>query len=201
MRLHRILWALAFAGIGWNLEGVLAQAPSLLHERLVAEAKPATKMIEKLPDLVNTPTVDSQDAPVEPPKPADSVKPIERPITTPKLPEKPPTIDDFVTTQTYPPLGFTGKSSVLSEIVGDNDFIPVPDRWRLGFPALDRYGNGHPRTVDYLYQLGHWWDPYNQNVLKGDYPLLGQHTFLNITGSVIQLTQAIQSPIGTTPFE
>jgi hypothetical protein len=201
MRLHRILWALAFAGIGWNPEGVLAQAPSLLHERLVAEAKPATKMIEKLPDLVNTPTVDSQDAPVEPPKSADSVKPIERPITTPKLPEKPPTIDDFVTTQTYPPLGFTGKSSVLSEIVGDNDFIPVPDRWRLGFPALDRYGNGHPRTVDYLYQLGHWWDPYNQNVLKGDYPLLGQHTFLNITGSVIQLTQAIQSPIGTTPFE
>ena len=40
---------------------------------------------------------------------------------------------------------------------------PVPDRWRLQPP-------------------GPWYDPYNQNVLKGDYPLFGQDIFLRLTG-------------------
>lgn len=34
---------------------------------------------------------------------------------------------------------------------------------------------------DYPYVEGRWFDPYNQNVLKGDYPILGQNTFLNLT--------------------
>lgn len=201
MRLQRILWVLAMSGLGWNPGWVSSQEPVAFPGKMVVEAPPSPAFPVSLPNFVPVPTVSSQDAPVESPRAPDSVKPIERPLVTPVLPEKPPTLEDFVTTQTYPPLGFTGKSSILSDIVGDNDFIPVPDRWRLGFPALDRYGNGHPRTVDYLYQLGHWWDPYNQNVFKGDYPIFGQHTFLNITGSVTQVTQAIQSPIGTTAFE
>jgi len=28
---------------------------------------------------------------------------------------------------------------------------------------------------------GRWWDPYNQNVLKGDYPIFGQRYFLNVS--------------------
>ena len=36
---------------------------------------------------------------------------------------------------------------------------------------------------DYPGVKGAWWDPYNQNVLKGDYPIIGQHTFLNLTGA------------------
>src|SRR5262249_11279795 len=42
-------------------------------------------------------------------------------------------------------------------------FEPVPDRWRIGY------------TRNLV-------DPYNQNVLKGDYPILGQNTFLVFTG-------------------
>jgi len=48
------------------------------------------------------------------------------------------------------------------------DWIPVPDRWRI----VDALGVG-----------GQWWDPYNQNVIKGDRPILGTNDwFLDLTG-------------------
>ncbi len=69
------------------------------------------------------------------------------------------------------PLGFTGRSSVRPrEIEEDPHFIVLEDRWRSGFPAWDRYDKNHPANDDYPFVEGHIWDPYNQNVLKGDYP-------------------------------
>ena len=61
---------------------------------------------------------------------------------------------------------------------GEKVFVPVPDRWNLPLPDWDRYGIGG----DYPYVGGHWWDPYNQNRLKGDYPVLGRRTFFTFTG-------------------
>lgn len=205
MRLRSILWALALCGAGWTPSSAFSQEPVKDASLFVVQAEKSKVEKEtiptQLPNLIPTPDFKSADKPFESPRPADSSKPIERPLVTPPSLEKPPSIEEIVSTPVLPPLGFTGKSSVLSEIVGDNDYVPMPDRWRMGFPALDRYGLGHPPVVDYPFQLGHWWDPYNQNVLKGDYPIYGQHTFFNFTGSVTQITQAIQSPIGTTPFE
>jgi hypothetical protein len=101
-----------------------------------------------------------------------------------------------------PPLGYAGQSSVLaSENQQTDDFVPMEDRWRLGFPAWDRYDKGHPPVDDYPYVEGHWWDPYNQNVLKGDYPIIGQHTFLAITASSQTLLEARQVPTPATGFE
>jgi len=100
------------------------------------------------------------------------------------------------------PLGFTGPSGVMpTEGPIGRDFIPIEDRWRLGFPHWDRYGKGHPPVDDYPYDLGHWFDPYNQNVLKGDYPIIGQHTFLNLTLNNFTLMELRQLPTPTTPFE
>jgi hypothetical protein len=100
------------------------------------------------------------------------------------------------------PLGFTGRSGVLpSDVQTDPRFIPVEDRWRIGFPDWDRYGKGFPPVDDYPYIRGYWWDPYNQNALKGDYPILGQHVFLNVTGTSKSLFEYRQVPIPTTPFE
>jgi hypothetical protein len=48
------------------------------------------------------------------------------------------------------------------------DQIPVPDRWRI----LDGLGGGGTE----------WFDPYNQNTIKGDKPILGDDWFLNLTG-------------------
>jgi hypothetical protein len=102
-----------------------------------------------------------------------------------------------------PPLGYTGPSGIVPSVRADRDFIPMEDRWRLGFPAWDRYNftPEYPYTRDYPYQLGHKSDPFNQNVLKGDYPIIGQHTFLNITGTSLGIAEGRQLPTQTTPFE
>jgi len=100
------------------------------------------------------------------------------------------------------PLGFTGPSSVLpGESQQSPHFVPLEDRWRIGFPEWDRYGKGNPRVDDQPFETGHWWDPYNQNVLKGDYPIIGQHTFLNVTATNQMLNEFREVPTGTTPFE
>jgi hypothetical protein len=108
----------------------------------------------------------------------------------------------FLETQKYSTLGFAGPSGILpSEYQESDHFAPVEDRWRIGFPEWDRYGFKHPFGDDYLFAEGHWWDPYNQNVLKGDYPVKGQHTFLNITATSLTIYEWRQVPTGTSPFE
>ncbi len=101
-----------------------------------------------------------------------------------------------------PPLGFTGPSGVLPiEDQQSAHFVPIEDRWRIGFPEWDRYGKGHPINDDYPYMPGRWFDPFNQNVLKGDYPILGQHTFLVVTGTANTDFEGRQVPTQTTAFE
>jgi hypothetical protein len=100
-----------------------------------------------------------------------------------------------------PPLGFTGRSGVLTrEMQTTSDFVPIEDRWRLGFTPWDRYGKGHPLIDDYPYVEGDRWDSYNQNVLKGDYPIIGQHTFLNITAISDTLLETRQVPTPSGEF-
>lgn len=57
---------------------------------------------------------------------------------------------------------------------------PVPTRWRIGFPAWQRYPD---EKLDTIYTQPRWWDPFNVNVLKGDLPFIGERTFFNFTGS------------------
>ena len=57
----------------------------------------------------------------------------------------------------------------------------TPDRWRITFPEYDRYGDRGARGRDIPFKKGRWWDPYNQNVLKGDYPIRGDKLFMILT--------------------
>jgi hypothetical protein len=101
-----------------------------------------------------------------------------------------------------PPLGYTGPSGILPrEEQESSHFVPMEDRWRIGFPEWDRYGRGHPPQEDYPYAVGSLWDPYRQNVLKGDYPIVGQHNFLTVTATEDLLLEGRQVPTPTTPFE
>lgn len=100
-----------------------------------------------------------------------------------------------------PPLGYTGPSGILPRSGSNPEYDTVEDRWRVGFPDWDRYGLGRPRVFDYPYKLGRKLDPYNQNVLKGDYPILGQDVFVNLTGTSATLTEGRSVPTATTPFE
>lgn len=64
----------------------------------------------------------------------------------------------------------------------DADFQPYTDRWRL--PTFDYEVNAKPR----------WWDPYNQNILKGDLPIIGNDIFLNVTATVDTLVEYRRLP-------
>ncbi|WP_406697439.1 hypothetical protein V5E97_01145 [Singulisphaera sp. Ch08] len=137
------------------------------------------------------------------PRPAPRM--LDRPIdpVPPPQPALPPEVDAPIgPTAVDPPLGYTGPSGILpTEGQQDAHFVPVEDRWRLGFPEWDRYGKGHPINDDYPFMLGRWFDPFNQNVLKGDYPILGQHTFLDLTAQLFTFQEFRQVPTATTPFE
>jgi hypothetical protein len=59
-------------------------------------------------------------------------------------------------------------------------FLEAPDRWNVAMPEWNRYGRGG----EYPYvTTSHWGDPFNRNRLKGDLPIWGQQTFLNITAT------------------
>ena len=128
------------------------------------------------------------------PAPADSrprPRALGRPIDAelPELPSEPTYPNLFRPPGRYfrapiePPTGYTGPSGVLPrEPQSSDDFVPVEDRWRIGYPEWDRYDKGHPLVDDYPYLPGRKFDPFNQNVLKGDFPIIGQSTFLDISG-------------------
>lgn len=56
------------------------------------------------------------------------------------------------------------------------------DRWRIGFPEYDRYGDKGARGRDVPFRKNRWYNPYDQNVLKGDYPVLGDDYFMILSG-------------------
>ncbi|MBN9118119.1 MAG: hypothetical protein J0I06_02970 [Planctomycetes bacterium] len=97
------------------------------------------------------------------------------------------------------PPGFAGRSRVPVRSGNNNEYDTVEDRWRLGFPTWDRYDQGHPRVFDYPYTIGALFDPFRQNVLKGDYPIYGQHTFLNVSGSATYLFEGRSVPTAVSP--
>jgi hypothetical protein len=108
----------------------------------------------------------------------------------------------FLQFRADPPYGFTGPSGVLpTEPQQSSHFVPIEDRWRIGYPEWDRYGNGHPITDDYPYIPGRKFDPFNLNVLKGDYPFLGQHTFLEISAVANLDFEGRALPTQTSGFE
>ena len=59
-------------------------------------------------------------------------------------------------------------------------FLEMRDRWNVAMPEWNRYG--HSGEYPYV-RVSHWWDPFNRNRLKGDEPIFGQQTFLNITAT------------------
>jgi hypothetical protein len=68
-------------------------------------------------------------------------------------------------------------------------FEPMPDRWDTQMPSYHRYP-----AVDAPYILGHWYDPFNRNVIKGDKPLFGR-TFFSFTGDAITAVDGRRVPV------
>jgi hypothetical protein len=117
--------------------------------------------------------------------------PRRRPIAPrPAPPEAPPPEPDVPVVET--PTGFSRAGRGPRSYPG-TEFVPVPDRWRVGWPDYDRY----PGTDHEAMQVrGHWWDPYKQNVLKGDYPIPGtENTFFVFTLQNDTLVEGRRLPV------
>lgn len=60
---------------------------------------------------------------------------------------------------------------------------PIHSRWEIEPPPYEKNVKGH------------WWDPYNQNILKGDYPILGHDIFFKVTGASKTVAEGNSAPI------
>lgn len=92
------------------------------------------------------------------------------------------------------PPGAAGPNSVASEPQTQTDRRPVRDRWRIGFPEYDRYGDKGARGRDIPFKRGRWYDPYNQSWLKGDYPIIGNKTFMILSAVSSTTVDLSRSP-------
>ena len=73
-----------------------------------------------------------------------------------------------------------GASTAAEPTPPDSEnFSPSPDRWDIALPEWRRYET----QPDAPYVKGHWYDPFNRNRIKGDYPIFGQRWFFNFTGT------------------
>jgi hypothetical protein len=78
---------------------------------------------------------------------------------------------------TPPPADTTERRPLLPLPPDDQVFNVIPNRWNYKFPTdYHRYPNG-----EVPYVKSHWYDPFNRNKLKGDEPIIGNRTFLNVT--------------------
>ena len=92
------------------------------------------------------------------------------------------------------PLGAAGRTSVESEPQTQSDRREVRDRWRIGFPEYDRYGDKGARGRDIPFRRGRWYDPYNQSWLKGDYPIFGNKVFMIFSAVSSTTTELSRTP-------
>src|SRR5436305_5868172 len=92
------------------------------------------------------------------------------------------------------PTGYAGDQTVESAPQTKPDRREVRDRWRIGFPEYDRYGDKGARGRDIPFKTGRWYDPYDQSVLKGDYPIIGNKIFMILSGVSTSVVEQNRTP-------
>jgi len=69
-----------------------------------------------------------------------------------------------------------------------------PNRWNLPFPRWTRYHDPSHETP-YMYETPRLWHPYEQSLLKGDVPVIGQDIFVNLTAKNFTLYEYRRLPL------
>jgi hypothetical protein len=111
-------------------------------------------------------------------------------VPSPPAPPTPPTGPyPGLRTDQLPP----GPQAIAPEQIppDSSTFMKDPDRWDAQMPPWDRYG----KPGEFPYTKGHWYDPFNRNRLKGDYPIFGQQWFFDFTGTSITGLDARRVPV------
>jgi hypothetical protein len=79
---------------------------------------------------------------------------------------------------------------------GGADHREVRDRWRYEFPEYDRYGDKGARGRDIPFRRNAWYNPYDRNVLKGDFPIIGNKYFMILSGVSTTNFEIRRTPTG-----
>lgn len=72
----------------------------------------------------------------------------------------------------------------------------VRDRWRYLFPDYDRYGDQGARGRDVPFRRGKWYNPYDQNKIKGDIPVIGNDYFVILSAVSTTGVELRRTPSG-----
>ncbi len=87
-----------------------------------------------------------------------------------------------------------GKTEAASKNIPDRR--EVRDRWRYEFPEYDRYGDKGARGRDIPFRRNAWYNPYDRNVLKGDFPIIGDKYFMILSGTSTTGIEIRRTPSG-----
>jgi hypothetical protein len=87
----------------------------------------------------------------------------------------------------------------------ERGFLPVEDRWRVEFPEWRRSGADassdaavyRPGASTLGSPLAELLDPYSRNILKGDYPILGDDIFFTFEGKSDTLVEGRSFPLAS----
>jgi hypothetical protein len=92
----------------------------------------------------------------------------------------------------------TGEKSAEGETAetARSDRREARDRWRYAFPEYDRYGDKGARGRDIPFRRNSWYNPYDRNVLKGDYPVFGDEYFMILSGVSTTGVEIRRTPSG-----
>lgn len=104
---------------------------------------------------------------------------------TPQEAEKAAAVQEAASSQTSPPPSASQDD--------EKHFSPMPSRWYqppLPWALL-------PPPIYEINEPGRWWDPYRQNLLKGDFPIVGEDVFFMLTFTEKLLVEGRNIPTGS----
>jgi hypothetical protein len=123
--------------------------------------------------------------------PLDSIPSLDAPATAPSAPTPAPQAVEPEPAPPAPPAPASAPApsqaapAAPRPASGEPEFVPLPDRWSIPYPDSPRLVKGGPL------------DPYNQNVLKGDRPVIGDSVYL-VLGATLDLPLEIRGlPVGS----
>jgi len=148
---------------------------------------PRRGVVAALPAAAPTP-----ERPMQPP-PAlseDRTRSLLRGTITP-LPPSEPVIELARTLPRAPLIGPAPAPGVPASVQA----APISNRWKIfPSPPWRRYDN---KKLDATYATSRYWDPFNRNTVKGDYPVMGRKLFFEFTGTSDTTSELHRIPVAS----
>jgi hypothetical protein len=185
------LWGLSFP--------VLAQQGQLPRKGRQPErvTRPPAEPVRKLPRKKPIPVtpgpaerlqayIDEQRSRVQPqPRSEDRLRPLLKGAVLPLRPQPAGISPHALPKLTSRPVPVISSAGV--------EATPIRNRWRIfPSPSWRRYDDP---ALDAIYATSRYWDPFNRNTIKADYPFHGRREFFNFTGTSETLFEFRRVPV------